>query len=36
MAYWYQFSYVKLSCQVTEAVELFDYKMLNFTQITFH
>ena len=31
-----QFSDVKLGRQVTEAVELFNYKMYSFTQITFH
>ena len=29
-----QFNDVKLSHQIMEAVELFDYKMHNFTQIT--
>ena len=30
------YSDVKLGHQAKEAVELFDYKMYNFTQITFH
>ena len=33
---WSQFSDVKLGRQIMEAAELFDYKMLNLTQITFH